>query len=199
MLYERKSAKKIEEDMMVKSYAYDALIEYGITSLPVNFPDYRLKNILITSFQQYFYTRKRPARINIGKEDGAVMCLEAGENAHFILFFDGNLSKEAKRWVIAKLLYYVRCGFAEEHVGTYIVSGELPKAIEFAQYFTCPDIILESHNILSAEDIIKYCQIPFSTASRKARYFKNGHNRFCLPTLERLVQENFKQYIGPQS
>lgn len=100
----------------------------------------------------------------------------------------------AKRWVIAKLLYYARSGFAEEHVGEYITPDEDPKATEFASCFMCPDAVLVERGILSEEDIMHYCQVPFSIARRKARYLKSGYDRFTLPSLEKLVKEQFLNF-----
>lgn len=177
--------------MNIKSLAYDALVECAIHSLPIRIADYRLNNVYISSWQQYFLEHEKPVHSNIYKQDGVVMCLNANPDARYVIFYNDNLPEEAKRWVIAKLLYYTRCGFAEEHIGQYITPDEDPKATEFAGYFMCPDAILVECGILREEDIMHYCQVPFSVARRKARYLRSGYNRFMLPSLEKMVKEQF--------
>ncbi|MBQ2986938.1 MAG: hypothetical protein IJE23_05600 [Tyzzerella sp.] len=172
--------------MNVKSLAYDALIEYGIDSLPIRLGDKELNNIYIFSWQQYFSKCEKPVRSKIYKQDGAVMCLKATLDARYVLFYNDSLPEETKRWVIAKLLYYARSGFAQEHACKYIMPDEEVKATEFASHFLCPDVILSKYEILNAEDIIHYCRVPFSVARRKARYLKNGYKRFQLPSLEKM-------------
>ncbi len=51
--------------------------------------------------------------------------------------------------------------------------------------------ILEKCGIRSEEDIMHHCQVPFPEARRKARYLKAGYKRFMLPSLEKMVVEQF--------
>lgn len=180
--------------MNVKALAYDALVECAIHSLPIEVKDFRLNNVYVFSWQQYLLQQEKPIHSNIYKQDGAVMCLRSKPNARHIIFYNDNLPEVTKRWVIAKLLYYVRSGFAEEHVGQYITPDEDSKATEFASCFMCPDAVLVECSILNEKDIMHYCQVPFSIARRKARYLKNGYNKFKLPSLENLVKKQFLNY-----
>ena len=181
--------------MNVKSLAYDALIEYGIDVLPIKLGDKELNNIYIFSWQQYFSKCEKPMRSKICKQDGAVMCLKAYPDARYVLFYNESLPEETKRWVITKLLYYIRSGFAQEHACKYIMPDEEAKATEFASHFLCPDVILSQYEILNEEDIMHYCRVPFSVARRKARYLKNGYKRFQLPSLEKMVAAQFSRDI----
>lgn len=196
MLFKRKRTKNTsKQDMIVKSYAYDALIEYGADSLPVSIPDYDPSKILIISWQKYFRHNAKPIYCDITKYDGLLMCLDADTNKRYIIFYDENMSYTLKNLVISKLLYYIRCGIADKNPGTYFACDSLSKAEEFASHYTCPDVILETCEITSAENIMYYCQVPFSLASRKARYFKNGYDRFIFPALERTLKDQFKLFI----
>ena len=70
---------------------------------------------------------------------------------------------------------------------------EEAKATEFASHFLCPDVILSQFKILNEQDIMQYCRVPFSVARRKARYLKKGYKRFQLPSLEKMVAEQFSR------
>ena len=181
--------------MNVKSLAYDALIEYGFDSLPIRLGDKKLYNIYISSWEQYLLENEKAKYSNIYKQDGAVMCLGVSPVARYVIFYNDNLPEVTKQWVIAKLLYYTRSGFAEEHVGDYILPDEEAKATEFASHFLCPDVILAECGMFSEEDIMHHCRVPFSAARRKTRYLKNGYKRFQLPSLEKLVVEQFSHDI----
>ena len=177
--------------MNVKSLAYDALVEYAFSSLPIRINDDGLDNIYISSWEKYLLEHEKPKHSNIFKQEGTVMCLGMNPEARYVIFYHESLPEERKQWVIAKLLYYIRCGFAEEHVGEYIIPDEQAKATEFASYFLCPDVILEKCGLRSQEDILHYCQVPFPDARRKAQYLMAGYKRFMLPSLEKMVVEQF--------
>lgn len=197
MLFERKKTRyNTKEDMDAKSHAYNALAEYKITSLPVTLHDIRESKIYISSWQRYFRTDSKPMYFDTNLRNGAVMSLGENSNMHYVIFYDGNLTEPTRNWIIAKLIYYIRSGFADENPHKYITCDASHQAEIFATYFTCPDIVLEECNILSAEDIMEYCQVPFSVAERKARYLKNGHNKFIYSALENLVKEKFELYIN---
>lgn len=192
MLFKRKTTKStIERDIAVKTFAYDALIEYGVDSLPVILES---SNILIFSWQQYLQTHDKPLYCDITKYDGLIMCLNK-DTKHYVIFYNGDLTDTLKYWIISKLLYYIRCGMADENVGVYIPHDCLPEAETFAAHFICPDVILKSCDILNTEDIMEYCHVPFSVAARKARYLKNGYEYFVFPALEKLVKDKFALFI----
>ena len=181
--------------MNVKALAYDALIEYRIDSLPIRLGDKELNNIYIFSWQQYFSKCEKPVRSKICKQDGAVMCVKATPDARYVLFYNESLPEATKQWVIAKLLYYTRSEFGEEHVGRYITPDAEAKATEFASHFLCPDVLLSQCKIMNEQDIMQYCRVPFPVARRKAKYLKNGYKRFQLPSLEKMVAEQFSRDI----
>ncbi len=187
--------KKVLSYMNVKSLAYDALVEYAISSLPIRIREDGLRNVYISSWEKYLLEHAKPKHGNIFRQDGTVMCLGVNPEARYVIFYHESLPEERKQWVVAKLLYYIRCGFAEEHVGEYIIPDEQAKAAEFASFFLCPDAILEECGIRSAEDIMHHCQVPFPDAMRKARYLKNGYKRYELPSLEKMVVEQFSHDI----
>lgn len=181
--------------MKTKSLAYDALVDYAISSLPIKIEGDSLKNIKFFSWQQYCAEIGKPKQSYIYRQDGAVMCLDANVEPQFVIFYNDGLPEKTKQWVIAKLLYYVRGGFAEGHVGQYIMPDDKKEAEEFATYFLCPDAVLSECGIVSEKDIMHYCQVPFQVARRKARSLKEGCERFMLPSLEKMVKEQFSHDI----
>lgn len=187
MLFKRK--RNTKQDMTAKSYAYDALLEYNEDSLPISIPV--SDKIIMFSYQEYFCNHAYPIYCDITKYDGVLMYL----GTRYIILYDERLAHTTKHIVISKLLYYIQCGIADEYPGTYFTCNSISKSDEFANHFTCPDIILETCNIVSAEDIMYYCQVPFATASRKARYFKNGHDKFIFQSLERVLLDKFHLFI----
>lgn len=183
-----------KHDIDAKTLAYDALLEYDIYSLPTHFPICRVKNIHFLSWQEHLRDNGRTINCDVTKHDGLVMCVERGENKRFVILYDETLTDAYKHWVIAKLLYYIRSGEAEESPGVYFPCDTSPEAIEFASHFTCPDIVLKKRGILSTEDIMKYCQIPFPDALCKAKYLKNMRDNFAFTALELLIQNRFEAF-----
>ena len=192
MLYERENIKRVhEENAIIKSLAYDALIEYGINSLPVSIQDCESSEFFIFSWQQYLRTNEKPIYCDITKYDGLIMSLSKKDKKRYVIFYNEKLPLVSKQWIVARLLYYARCDIADNHPGVFFPYDCLPESEEFAYQFMCPDVVLETSGIVSAEDIMRYCQVPFGVALRKARYFKNGHDNFIFPALEKVVQKNF--------
>ena len=64
----------------------------------------------------------------------------------------------------------------------------------FAYYFTAPDIVLHSTGLISPEDIMYNCRIPFDKAHRKSKLLKYSLTE-RKTVLEKILKSNFDEYI----
>lgn len=189
MLSKRKRIPDTKE-MLIKSSAYDALIEHDICSLPVSMP--QDQTVIVFPMQ---CLKEPPINCDIYKYDGVLMRLGTDDNKHYVLMYDNQLPHRVQNWVISKLLFYVKNGIADQYPNAYINCDSLNDADSFASHFTCPDVILEACEIKSTEEIMDYCEIPFDAAFCKSKYLKTGYEKFVSTTLEKVILNNFKSFL----
>lgn len=189
MFFKRQKFQNTNE-MLIKSSAYDALAEQKVSTLPVPTP--QTETIIVFPMQ---CLKEPPLYCDIYQYDGVLMRVGSDNDKHYVLMFNLDASRPRQKWAIYQLLYYIKAGIADEHPKEYIRNELMPEAEIFASHFACPDIVLESCNIKQTETIMKYCDIPFDAAHRKYKYLKNGHKKFTFNSLEKMVENNFKQFI----
>lgn len=190
MIFKRERKEKLKNDVMIKSSAYNLLIEQKVHSLPVPTP--QDKTIIVFPMQ---FLEKPPIYCDIYKYDGVLMHLNSDNRKRYVLMYNDVLSEEKQDWTVFKLLYYVKSGIADDYPGMYINSDILPDSEIFAAHYACPDIVLEVCNILKSEDIVRYCHVPFDAAHRKSKYLKTGNTHFPFTTLENIILNNFSAFI----
>lgn len=188
-----------EKQELMKLSAYDALIQLEQEQLPVNTMgiDPKKSNIFILPAQLIADKASRRKKYIASCKSGYVM-YTGGTDEHYVLLYDENETDENIRWIIAKLLSYIKLGIARQYPKKYLPVNFLPdeEYEEFAYQFTCPDIILRECNIISTEDIFKQCKIPLKNAKGKSGRIslENTISCFCS-SLEKKLKENFSQFI----
>lgn len=196
---DEKSILSAEEEKFIKFTAYDALIEFDVTQLPV-FPEFCQvidSTILIFPMQFVAVQEGHPEDYFIHGGSGIVMYVQ--ETRHYIALYDEQMSPEQIRWTISKMIYLIKSGNLEKrpNVFHYADKGEaLEFCNSFAYQFTCPDIILNECRFDDANKIIKYCKIPFSYANTKIRLLKMVNTAKSMQFIENILKANFSIYIN---
>lgn len=201
--YKRESCKKNvlskEEEKYIKFAAYDTLIEFDISRLPVFKEFYQIidSTIFIFSMQFVALQEGHPEDYFIHGGSGIVMYVQ--ESGHYVALYDEQMTPEQIRWTISKLIYLVKSGKLENrpNIFHYADKGEaLEHCNSFAYQFTCPDIILKECGIDDADKIIKYCKIPFPYANVKSSLLKMVTSAKSLQFVEKILKTNFSAYIN---
>ena len=157
MLFKRKSAKVA---------AYEALIKYNVTTLPV--PTRYSGGIYILSMQLLadFYGESVEKYYNTFGYRGFV-CHDTERDTYGI-FINEEDSESLKRWSISVAIGIIENEEIAEFRGISIsaASGYIN---DFTYVYTCPDCVLRHNQIISAEEIIKVCGVPFNKAREKSK------------------------------
>ncbi len=188
-----------EEEKFIKFTAYDTLIEFDVTQLPVlpEFCQVIDSTILIFPMQFVAIQEGHPEDYFIHGGSGIVMYVQ--ESGHYIALYDEQMSPEQIRWTISKMIYLIKSGNLEKrpNVFHYADKGDsLEYCNSFAYQFTCPDIILNECRFDDANKIIKYCKIPFSCANTKIRLLKMVKSAKSMQFIENILKANFSSYIN---
>lgn len=179
----------------VTTLAYNALLDYDVKELPV-----MPKEIFRKSEEVYLITEQTYALRNgysfekVHREmgDWAV----AYSNDHYYIYYNRDCSEYEVRWILSNALACIeldlvnlpltRCSFLSS-------INDSKKTEEFTYAFTAPDAILKRCGLTSAEDVIKYCRIPFQRAFKKSRLLQRRLKR--QHAVDRLLLNNFQGFI----
>jgi hypothetical protein len=178
----------------IKFTAYDTLIDFGANRLPVlnNLAAIISDSIFIMPIQAAFSDTERS--FYNGYREGSVMYVNA--TGHYIILYDENLPADRIRWIISKLIYLIRNGSIDDFPNRFhTVNDNDQESNIFAYYFTCPDIILSKCNIINADDIITYCQIPFNHAAAKSKMIELTSSS-TFRRIEDVLLKNFRSFIN---
>lgn len=193
MHFYRKEALSEEEQRYIKYLAYNSLVTtVDEKQLPVlsSFPALYSSNIFILSRQHM----GGPDNFK-SCGDGAVMYVSATD--HYCILYDEELPESKIRWIVAKLLYFVECGIANESPNSFCrVYSDDMHTDAFAYQLTCPDVILKECQILTPEEIITYCRIPFEYAYNKARLLCRNESERIFHLLDDILLKNFRAFIN---
>ncbi len=150
-----------------KISAYEALIKYDISSLPIPV-SYNPKEIKIFTLQ--FLADYHQEDIHLYYERWGYRGFITYEPVYhrYIIFVNAEDSEPLRRWCISLAIGYIENHKIKANCGIPITSAD--KFInDFAYVYTCPDCILKRDGILSSEKIIEVCKIPFQKAHEKSK------------------------------
>lgn len=160
MLFRRKSTK---------TFAYEALIKYNVTSLPV--PLQYDDGILIFTMQYLAWIHNQNV-FNYFDAFGyrGFVCYDSKFD-NYVIFINGEDPEPLQRWSISVAIGFIEtCKFSKNRG---IPISNPPQDIDdFTYIYTCPDCILERDNVTTPEQIIEVCKIPFNKAREKSKRLK---------------------------
>lgn len=191
MFFKIKENLTKDEVDLTRVSAYDALLEYGITYLPIPYFKCTIDTHLRIMEFKNAYGEERKFLKGIDDEHGV---LQFSNGCYFILLNE-NSSEEEKRWACAKLLAFIKLGIAKKTPGEIMpASYQDLKSNAFAYQFVSPDVILNQCDIQSYKDIMKYCGVPFKISVEKSKLLKNVSD-WTFKYIERVLISNFKIFI----
>lgn len=150
-----------------KFAAYEALIKYQITSLPVPL-QYHTEKIQIFTLQLLaaYHRQSVEKYYKVWGKRGFVVY--SREDDRYIIFLNANDSQALQRWCISAAIGYIESGMVHPRHGVSL--SHLNRYIrDFAYVYTCPDCILLQENVRSFEQILDVCQIPYQKAYEKSK------------------------------
>lgn len=157
------------ETKSTKEFAYEALIKYNITSLPV--PIKYSKDIRIYSMQFLANYHKENVSEYFNKFGYRGFTFYEPKYDNYVIFYNENDPEEMQRWVVSSAIALIEYHQLSDDYGTSLTY--LPEYIDdFTYIYTCPDCVLKRDDISSAEQIIKVCKIPFNKAREKVKRLK---------------------------
>ena len=201
MSFNKREKLSKEERKYLKFSAYDALIEWNETSLPVS-DDYLQKTkhdifVLSMQFVSVRLGHEENYFSDLGENYKDCFCMYVSATKHFLILYNEHLQPNERRWNISKGLSLIKLGVLELHPDTFIsVHYDELKSDEFSYFYTCPDVILNECDILSASKILKYCDIPFVQANKKETFLKKLIPSKSLQFIEELLKKNFSSFIS---
>ena len=137
----------------IRLMAYEALLKYGVDSLPINF-NYG-ENIKIFSMQLLagcFHEDPREY-IRLWKHNGIV--LYSVEYDKYIIFFNADDPIDSIRWSLATALGYIEMGYSYRVFERGITLRRNVSSIDaFSFCYTCPDFLTDECEITTAEKIM---------------------------------------------
>ncbi len=150
-----------------KISAYEALIKYEVSSLPVPI-SYHPDKIKIFTLQ--FLADYHNEDIHSYYEKWGYRGFLTYEAVYrrYIIFVNAEDSEPLRRWCISLAIGYIENHKIKAGCGVPITSAD-PFINDFAYVYTCPDCILKRGGILSSEKIMETCRIPFQKAYEKSR------------------------------
>lgn len=151
-----------------KILAYEALIKYQVHSLPVMLSDDKFKNIRFFSLQYMAEYFNEPIDQILSEARYRGFIFYQAEFDRYVVFLNSDDPEPLLRWSVAMAIGYIESKSQKSHEACFFNSPG--KYIEdFTYTFTCPDCVLEMHNIISFNDIVKFCRIPFPNALEKSK------------------------------
>lgn len=169
-----------------KESAYEALIKYNITSLPV--PVNYSNGIKIFSLQLLAGYHHQNITEYFNKFGYRGFTFYEPEFDNYIIFYNEDDPIPMQRWVISSAIAFIECHKVSSIYGTSL--DRLPEYIDdFTYTYTCPDCVLKRDNLISSEQIIEICDIPFNKAREKSKRLKtstNSNNKY-IKKLESII------------
>lgn len=191
MFFKIKGKLTKDEADLARFSAYDALLEFKMTHLPILYPECVIEEDLKIGYMEDLFGAERKFTSGIDDEHGILLSTSKGH----ILLLNENSSDEEKRWAFAKLLAFIKLGIAKKSPGEIIpASYQDLKSNAFAYQFVSPDVILNQCDIQSYKDIMKYCGVPFKISVEKSKLLKNVSD-WTFKYIERVLISNFKIFI----
>lgn len=180
----------------ITTLAYNALLDYDVKELPVMPKEiFRKSEDVYLISEQTYAVRNGYSFEKVHKEmgDWAVAC----HNEHYYIYYNRDCSEYEVRWILSNALACIELDLVNlplSSSGFYSSINGSKKTEEFTYVFTAPDTVLKHCGITSAEDVIKYCKIPFQRAFKKSRLLlqrrlKRQH------AIDRLLLNNFQGFI----
>lgn len=183
MLFRRKTAKIT---------AYETLIKYNISSLPVPTTYSDGIRIYTMQFLAGYFKEDVSKYFNTFGYRGFV-CYEP-EFDNYAIFINRDDPDQLQRWSISIALGFIESRKFKEN-RSFSLSDPTDYAEDFTYVYTCPDCILKRDGITSTEDIIKICQVPFNKAREKNKRLKLSSNsrNDKLKTVESVINDLIKK------
>ena len=195
-----KTLKKInlEEAKEICIRAYEALIKYDITELPI--PITYQPDILAVPIQVFAMECHMSNRRAVRDCEYRGIVYYADEVNKYVILYNDEDPIELRRWEVALGIGYIEMWkelqLSRQMERTYIALKNSQLAVdEFAYYFTCPDLVLQECGIRTPEDIIEFCSIPFNNAREKSKRLKTQPLEFN--NFERRVADIIKSTFVP--
>lgn len=200
MRFSKREPVSKEEENYIRFTAYNTLIEFGETSLPVFSEFDQIINSSIFIFSMQSISQRLGHNEDYFSIGDKGIGIYVSRTEHHVLLYNDRLPSYEIRWTIARLLYLVRSGILEDQPDMFHYADrheDMERCDIFAYYFTCPDAILDKCEIRSASDIIDHCGIPFSHADKKSRLLEKAANTNInsLQSLEEILEKNFALFI----
>lgn len=179
--------------------AYDALIGYNVRQLPVDVFTllHNLKNVSLYSFDEFSLITDRSIK-HLQKLFGIGVLIYSENKEKYCILYDSHLNGNDLRWFLSGCIAVARLqisDFALSDGAYYQNIHNNNSVMEFTYFFTAPDPILKECEILSSQDILKYCRIPFKYANKKHNHLKYRRNFKISYVIEDLVIKNFESFI----
>lgn len=167
MLFRR---KKSVQKKSAKIAAYEALIKYDVSRLPVPV-EYDNCEIEIYTLQLLACYGKKKIR-EVYKIFGyrGFVTYDAKDD-RYLIFANEEDPEPLLRWVISTAIGYIEAGHPGLRRGLPL-SAESSYINDFVYTYTCPDCVLERDKIIEPDQIIRICDIPFRKAREKSKYLK---------------------------
>lgn len=152
-----------------KISAYETLIKYNITSLPVPTKYSNGIKIFTLQFLAEYHNQDISEYFNVFGYRGFV-CYEPHYN-NYVIFINDDDPEDLQRWCISTAIGYIENYKFKSKYGFSISESSL-YINDFTYTYTCPDCILERDHINKPEQIIELCKIPFNKAREKSKRLK---------------------------
>lgn len=186
-----------EETLLLRLAAYDVLTRYNAEELPID-PLLQLQldnNVKI--YSQQFLAEYWGDDINEYLKNYQHGFLTYSEELEkHIIFYNEDDTPEVKRWLLAVAISEIFIGTKVDEM-IMALSDNYTYLEEFTYFYLAPDVILESCDITSMEEILIHCKIPFSKAHYKAKRLqkKKVINNVQRDSLESIMLKNFSRFI----
>lgn len=187
-----------QDDNFIKRIAYDALIEFQISELPVTL-ELNSSYVSLLPMQALNQPAIYPDMSPFFKCYG-----EYGFSCYlrkydcFYIFYNNELPETLIRWTIASALSSIELDALQDNLFS-VVSEKNATQETFAMYFTCPDPVLKACNFQNTEDILQHCQIPFRQGRRKSLSLRKTLFPFNFSITEKRLLKQFSDYIHNNS
>lgn len=181
-----------------KISAYEALIKYNITSLPVPISYTNGIKIFSMQFLAEYHKQNVSEYFKTFGYRGFVCYEPHYEN--YVIFINENDPESVQRWSISIAIGYIE-NYKFKNKYAFSISEASLYLDSFCFTYTCPDCILQRDNLLSADQIIETCKIPFYKAREKSKRLKlvsNSINK-TLNKLESMVCELISSTYNDQT
>ena len=178
-----------------KLSAYEALIKYNISALPVpiNYDPKEIK-IFTIQFLARYHNESCREYFKLFGHRGFVIYESVYDR--YIIFINETDPEALQRWSISIAIGYIESHRISHKYGNSI--NESDKYItDFTYTYTCPDCVLKRDKILSSEEIAEVCAIPLHKAKEKSKRLKifSDLNDSKILHIEKILCNIFREYV----